>query len=227
VSSLGLQDLAITSEHSDRDLQRGQSISMIRDEVWLSTQNAGIQIYAPARDQWTQISERHGLSHNNIRAIKTDQSDNIWIASSGGGISKYLGQYFTHYTSANGLNGNRIYAISPTSDRGLMLSVDTDGVSAIDSGGISTDIDSTYIETKCTDIYEDSSGRLWLSTAGGGLVMHDTSGYRQLNTENGLSSDWIRSVRQDGNGDLWVGTYADGLAKILFLDSGKEWQIYG
>ena len=219
VSSLSLQDLAITSEHSDRDLQRGQSISMIRDEVWLSTQNAGIQIYAPARDQWTQISERHGLSHNNIRAITTDQSDNIWIASSGGGISKYLGQYFTHYTSANGLNGNRIYAIAPTSDRGLMLSVDTDGVSAIDSGGISTDIDSTYIETKCTDIYEDSSGRLWLSTAGGGLVMHDTSGYRQLNTENGLSSDWIRSVRQDGNGDLWVGTYADGLAKILFLDS--------
>ena len=49
--------------------------------------------------------------------------------------------------------------------------------------------------------------------------MHDTSGFRRMNTENGLSSDWIRSVRQDGNGDLWVGTYADGLAKILFLDS--------
>ncbi len=219
VSSMNLSDLAITSEHTGRDLQRGQYISMINCEVWLGTQNAGIQIHKPAKDQWVQISERHGLSHNNIRMITTDHADNIWIASSGGGVSKYLGQYFTHYTSANGLNGNRIYAIEPTSERGLMLSVDTDGVSLINSGGIWTDIDSSYIDSKCTDIYEDLSGRLWLSTAGGGLVLHDSTGYHSFNVDNGLSSDWIRSVKQDGNGDLWVGTYADGLAKLLFIDS--------
>ena len=219
VSSLNLHDLAITTEHTDRDLQRGQYISIINDEVWLGTQNAGIQIYSPPVDQWTQISESHGLTHNNIRSVKTDQSGNIWIASSGGGISKYLGQYFTHYTSANGLNGNRIYALAPTSDRGLMLSVDTDGVSTINNGNISTDIDSTHVETKCTNIYEDTSGRLWLSTEGGGLVLHDSSGYRRFNIENGLSSDWIRSVKQDGSGDLWAGTYADGLAKLLYVDS--------
>ncbi len=65
----------------------------------------------------------------------------------------------------------------------------------------------------------DSKKRLWFGTNGGSLCQFDTKtqgfiSYQQLLTEkNGISSNIIRTIHEDANGTLWLGT-AGGLNKF-------------
>jgi signal transduction histidine kinase/ligand-binding sensor domain-containing protein len=62
-----------------------------------------------------------------------------------------------------------------------------------------------------SDIYLDRSGRLWLSSSNGGLVRTDDPNadapeFVHLTTENGLSSNNIRSITEDAFGRIYLGT---------------------
>ena len=57
--------------------------------IWVGTENNGIQIYNPADSSWTGISERDGFPHNHIRAIHSDAAGNVWVATSGGGLVQF------------------------------------------------------------------------------------------------------------------------------------------
>ena len=57
---------------------------------------------------------------------------------------------------------------------------------------------------------EDRRGRLWLGTEGGGLTVLDEDRFRTFGRADGLASDIVRALAEDGEGILWVGT-DDGL----------------
>jgi len=201
-------------------INKGQSIYVSpENDIWISTLTEGIQVYSHQTSTWKEIGEKEGLTHSNVKEVFEDQWGNLWIATSGGGLLKYLGQYFKHYNKSQGLIGERIYAIEETRDSSLWLSVGQIGVAVIDSTGIRNNVDSTVIETKCNDIFEDSEGRLWMGTSEQGLIMKDTSGFHPFTTNQGLSSDWIKSIAEDSLGNLWVATFADGLMRIKVIDS--------
>lgn len=73
------------------------------------------------------------------------------------------------------------------------------------------------------DIYQDTSGFLWLSTAGGGLSRYD--GYEFINftptsTHCKLKSNFIRNVYQDTYQRLWV--VSEGGTDIISLSTLKS-----
>lgn len=56
-------------------------------------------------------------------------------------------------------------------------------------------------------LYEDSAGRIWCGGfEGGGLSCYDGSGVTTYTTADGLPSDRVQSIIEDGNGRLWIGT---------------------
>ncbi len=201
-------------------ISKGQNVFVSSEnEIWISTQSEGIQVYSHEESSWREIGEKEGLTHSNVKEVFEDAWGNIWIATSGGGLLKYLGQYFKHYNRTQGLIGNRIYAIEEAMNGELWLSVGQYGISIIDTLGIRNNIDSAVIETKCNHIFEDSENRMWLSTSEQGLVMKDTVGFHSFTMDQGLSSNWIKSVAEDSLGFLWVATFADGLARVKLVDS--------
>ncbi len=213
-------DSKIIIENFDQPrLNRIQSTFVDKNSLWSCTQDRGVAQYNLKDSIWVYLDETDGLTHNNAQEVFQDSWGNIWIATSGGGVIKYLGQFFQHYNSDNGLSGERIYAVTEKTDGSIYLSVSDEGITRIDSNGIYTNIDSTYINTKCNHIFEDDENRMWFSTNGEGLVLLDTTGYRNFSQADGLPSDWIQSVIQDTSGVIWIGTYANGLAKIIHLDS--------
>ncbi len=210
----------VQKSYSAANLRMAQHVYLGKEnKVWVGTQDNGIQILNTGEDTWETISEELGLAHNNVQSILSDHWGNVWIATSGGGVNKFLGQYFTHFNSNTGLNGNRIYAIAEANTGAMWLSVDDKGVTVIDSAGIRTDIDQRYIDTKCNHIMQDSEERMWMSTAGGGLVMRDSAEYWVFNELDGLPSNWIKTTIQDTLGYIWVGTYANGLGRLVSVDS--------
>lgn len=55
-------------------------------------------------------------------------------------------------------------------------------------------------------LLEDSTGRLWIGTYGGGLSCLDQGRFVEYGAEAGLSSDVILSLAEDPSGTIWVGT---------------------
>lgn len=220
ISCINPKTKTIIEEYNQKEIQRAQHL-FIDDEnqKWISTQNRGIYIYNPIDSSLTAISEQAGLSHNNVQSVFQDTWGNKWIATSGGGVNKFLGQFFAHYNTSNGLNANRVYAIAEDTSETVWLSIAEEGITTIDSLGLTTNIDSAYITTKCNHIFEDSKNRMWMSTNGEGLVMKDTTGFRVFTKEDGLPSNWIKTCIEDTLGNVWVGTYADGLGRINSIDS--------
>jgi ligand-binding sensor domain-containing protein len=208
----------IINQYTEPNVQTAQVISIHEDEVWIGTEKRGLQLLNKKTNTWQSVSQSQGLASNNVQVIAKDASENHWIGTRGGGLDKFLGQYFIHYNSDTGLNGNQIYAVLQDSAGKVWVSVDDKGVSTIDSTGIQTDVDEQYINSKCNQIMEDDQGRLWFSTAGGGLVMKDSLEHWVFNELDGLPSSWIMTTVQDEAGDIWVGTYADGIGRIVSAD---------
>jgi ligand-binding sensor domain-containing protein/signal transduction histidine kinase len=66
-----------------------------------------------------------------------------------------------------------------------------------------------------TSAGEDQDGNLIVGTMGAGVFWYETDGkYRQISKEQGLSSALVDSLCLDNQGNLWVGTDGDGLARI-------------
>ena len=65
-------------------------------------------------------------------------------------------------------------------------------------------------EIKC--IYQDTKGRIWIGTSGGGLSMcTPDNGYKNLefkhyDTNNGLVNNMVQAIAEDRQGKLWIAT---------------------
>jgi signal transduction histidine kinase len=57
-----------------------------------------------------------------------------------------------------------------------------------------------------SEICPTSDGKIWLSALGRGLVEFDGGEFRLYTKENGLSDNRILSLREDGFGNLWIGS---------------------
>lgn len=72
-------------------------------------------------------------------------------------------------------------------------------------------------------VLQDSRGRIWIGTWGGGVSMLDGMHFRTINTESGFFSNFIMSIYEDHHGNLWFGSNDKGLCKF----DGKTYQVFG
>ena len=116
------------------------------------------------------------------------------------------------YDSTNGL---------PTSDANYILCSDTgymwlagySGIIRYDGSSFGR-LDSANGLTSGRTLYQDKSGKIWVGTNDNGIVILDEQRNRkQITDKEGLPSRCIRSIIEDGNGNVIVGT-ASGVAVI-------------
>lgn len=65
-------------------------------------------------------------------------------------------------------------------------------------------------------IYEDRSGRFWVGTEGGGLMLFDRKQGKVIavyNTDQGLCNNSVLSINEDAQGALWISTF-NGLSRF-------------
>ncbi len=80
--------------------------------------------------------------------------------------------------------------------------------------------------------FEDSSGNFWFSTVTEGLVRYDGAEFATFTTKDGLASDTVRDIAEDGDGVLWIGTTGgistyDGESFTTLTDYGDTPITYG
>ena len=58
------------------------------------------------------------------------------------------------------------------------------------------------------DLFEDSQGRVWVGTWGGGLALFDGKTWKTMTTQDGLASSAVTSFAEDRAGRIWIATDA-------------------
>ena len=52
-----------------------------------------------------------GMASSYVQCVYEDKSGNLWFGTNGGGVSKYNGTSFTHFTEKEGLSSNPVWSI--------------------------------------------------------------------------------------------------------------------
>jgi len=65
-----------------------------------------------------------------------------------------------------------------------------------------------------TAVLGTARGDIWLGTAGGGVLVHRNNEWLRIGASTGLSDDYVRSLCEDHQGTVWIGTQFGGLTKF-------------
>lgn len=191
-----------------------------KDNIWFATQNNGAGFYNPNDSSFTYFTEEDGLANNHVRCIMEDDWGNIWLGTSGGGISKYAGQQFTHFDKNAGLKGNYIYTVFQDGDGQIWMGNSGRGVSKFDGNAlVNYNSDSGFADVKVKAIFQDSDCKMYFGTDGTGLWIYTQDTFVNYTISDGLPSTWIRDVAQDKAGNIWLATLGGGIACLLKMDS--------
>jgi signal transduction histidine kinase/ligand-binding sensor domain-containing protein/DNA-binding response OmpR family regulator len=119
--------------------------SLVRapDGVFWFGSSDGLVRFDPATGSFRHFrndpEDRSSLGHNVVRALLLDPTDpggTLWVGTVGGGLNRFdlETEQFTHYTTAQGLPNDVVYAILPDDEGHLWLSTNR-GLSRLDPVG--------------------------------------------------------------------------------------------
>lgn len=167
------------------------SLAVTNDEkFWIGTYGEGLFLLdkqSKRYQQYTHNSEKGSISHNNVWDLVVDSLGGLWVGTLGGGLN-YLAPGESHFL--------RLEEMIP--EGGKVLS----GVQIV-------------------DMLLDQSGRfLWVATENEGLNRIDlrtttVTWYQQKADDlQTLSSNRLRCLYEDFQGNIWIGTEYAGINKI-------------
>lgn len=195
-------------------------------------------------------NDSSSLSFNFVRELYKDQARTIWLGTDGGGLnrlvvtSKSAQPTFIRYqhnkNDSNSISRDAIESIFEDRSGNLWVGTYFGGINKLPLRKI-TDTPrekqpffgfytipgdrNSLNHNSVNAILEDSYGRLWIGTDGGGLDFitpadkpgqHPQFEHIRKTTVSGmgLSDDVVTTLFEDSRGVLWVGTYTGGLNSI-------------
>lgn len=194
-------------------------LNVDNQELWIGTMNNGIFVYNLIENTLKNYSTENGLSSNNVKTITSDYWGNIWIGTSGGGVSIYQNSPFIAYNKTAGLNGNYVFSILHDTKNNIWLGTDGMGVLRMnDSSRVLFDEEQGFYSEKVKSLFEDDKGNVWIGTEGKGLGLFvpdlgDT--IFTFKNEKGLKGSWIKTFCQNKKTKkLFVGTADNGVFEV-------------
>ncbi len=185
---------------------------------WIATLTAGLIQYDQKTKEFTAYTEKNGLGNNHVRSIIKDNWGDLWIGTSGGGVSQFAGKLFSHYSVSAGLGGNFIYSIYRDRSNKLWFGTSQNGVSIYDNGTFSQlNIQNGFEAIKVKAIIEDDESLMYFGTEGQGIGMLSAGGFSWLDETRKY---YVRQMSKDKSGRIWVATSGSGLISIS--EQGKK-----
>jgi signal transduction histidine kinase/ligand-binding sensor domain-containing protein len=154
-----------------------------------------------------------------VSVIFQDRAGALWVGTQSG-LAKWDGGHWNVLTSREGLSSDKIRALAQDMDGHLWIGTEQGGLCWLHDGTVtsfrkqrkdglpSDDISSLYAET---------NGVLWVGTTYSGLARFYRGKWTRYTTEDGLASNRIGYLLDDGLGNLWLGSIT-GLMRVSKSD---------
>ena len=213
------------------------SVCETPEEIWLGTEENGIQIYDK------QSGNTRTLSVRNNSALISDRISQLYYTKTGVILAAFKDEGLMT-TIDSGRDWNRVKFHSGNLDKiyedqnnQLWLTAVEFGVTRLDLKSLETRF---YVLTPeeikpLTDLerpqfFEDSHGNLWLGLHGNGLGLYDkgTDSFKFYRNDprnpNTISSNYIHCITEDNSGQLWIGTgqVLGGVERVILNNPAFE-----
>lgn len=189
----------------DSPFVAGMPVTVIAKDAYFKDQNP---------QNFSSFSKLQGLTHGNIPAMLQDKFGNIWLATYGGGVSRYDGKSFSHFTESQGLSSNSVLSMVEDRDGNLWFGTNGGGVSRYDGRNFTNfTVRHGLSNGIVNSIMQDKAGNLWFGTEGGGLSRYDGKNFMHFTVREGLSNNSVLCIFEDRLGNLWFGTNGGGISK--------------
>ena len=190
-------------------------ISILEDKsgnIWIGA-IGGLFKFNPKTEKFTAYKNDpknpESLSHNIIISIFEDSSGNLWIGTEGGWLNKLVPSDSEGYPN----DSEARLPDGQGSDRFIHYKHDPQDPNSLSHNSVRS-------------IFEDSSGRLWFGTGGGGLnklvppapdsLGNQSEGpdrFIHYTTKDGLLNNTVYELLEDDKGNIWIST-GKGLSKF-------------
>ena len=210
-------------------------ISVVQDhqgEFWFGTA-AGLADFDGVN--WTIYRAKDlGLESDQINALAVDPVNHIWVGTQSGAAMFDGIAWKSVSTNSSGLVGNAVFSITienkPSNQRvwfGTLF-----GVSSVD---IATGEWQTFSREKLdlgwggvSDLFFDSTGRLWVCTEGAGISLWDGNEWSNLRVSNSkLPYSTIEAVDELQEGVFWIAaSIPNNAGGVLVKFDESNWHIY-
>lgn len=140
-----------------------------------------------------------------VRAILMDQEGGSWFGGEFG-LYRWDGETLHHFGKAEGLNPGHIFDIREGANGDIWLANAGANLSRYRDGHFenwrTTELDDLLVHA----ILPDGDDTVWIGTLGGGLLRWRDGKFFRYTSEQGLPSDSVSQLLDDGLGFLWGGT---------------------
>jgi len=189
-------------------------------KIRIGTRGNGVMEFDGVR--MTSFKRSIETANRHIFGIICDRRNRAWIATFGSGLYCIDGTETRNITSGFDARDRTRAIICDRS--GLIWTGSNEGITVFDPDSLLADVskqirfsynvndDNSLNTNEVKTIFEDSHGRLWFGTTGGGLnllVRQDPlerSYFKHYTAKNGLSNEVIQSIVEDDSGAIWVST---------------------
>lgn len=179
--------------------------------------------------QVQNFSEKDGMPQNDVSAIVEDEEGTIWAAGSAG-LMNFSRGHWESWQEGRGLPAGAIFSASADREGGLIVGTwsgvfrkrvgrqSFEPLGILDGPVSYADFSRAFGGDVVRAVHEDRSGRIW--------VTDPTAGFRgteswQRSTEKGRGA----ALLSDKQGNLWVGTWAQGLWRVRSNPGPKKLRI--
>lgn len=168
-----------------------------------------------AFEQWYSYTKANSLLQNDTLYAVYRTGSSAWYGSFGGGL---YSDDETHYTTADGLPSNTIFALREDT-QGVLWCGTNRGVASVKAGLISTEEHSQPVPQKAVfDLIFDPAGRLWCASDSGLYCKDGTSWSHFTPATTPLSNDLLYALEWQSD-TLFIGTMGGGICTF----DGTNW----
>lgn len=183
--------------------------------IWISLYISGI--LKITRKSVYPYSTREGLSNKVVWSVFEDSRNNMWLGTNRG-INR-LGPDRSEievFDRNQGVPPSPIRSITEDGFSRIWAGTDGEGVVVLEGSRVVEDIDTGkgLPDNTVYALYCASGGRVWIGTANG-LCSWKNDELRLYSDRSGLNNILVRTIGEDPQGNIWVGTEGSGLFRIM------------
>ncbi|HEV3041963.1 MAG TPA: two-component regulator propeller domain-containing protein [Candidatus Angelobacter sp.] len=179
--------------------------------IWIGTLQAGL--FRLKDGKFDHYTAANGLPTNQVRSMTEDHEGSMWFGATHG-LTRLKDGKFYSFTQKDGIVPDGVMDIVEDQNHNLwfatlkgLLRFDGRTFSSMSLPRVSGK------EVGAIVVYPDKQNAVWVGTLEGGLLRVKDGKIVSITTQNGLFSDSIWALAEDGRGYLWM-TSNRGIARV-------------